>query len=130
MPDMKPLKDYTGRYQDSNQDFFVDVKFRDSTELQLEIAFQGFDCQMWALEHYQGDIFLCIHTSFSDLAKRAIFTFLDEDYFQLIFRQNESGEIDRLSWLHDEGVPAEEQFYMKTSVSHGYSIQRSVLKTL
>ncbi len=118
-PPSKSLKDYTGRYQDLNQDFFVDIKFRENSELELEIAFQGLESQVWALEHYQSDTFLCFNTSFNDLAKRAIFTFLDEDYFQFTFRQNEVGEINKLFWAHDGSVPVEEQFFVKSLPNHG-----------
>lgn len=128
-PPSKPLKDYVGRYQAPDQDFFVDVRFRESVQLQLEIVFQGLESQVWALDHYQCDTFLCFNTSFNDLAKRAIFTFLDEDYFQFTFRQNDAGEIDRLFWVHDGSVPADEQFFVKTSENHEYSIQRPILKT-
>lgn len=128
-PPSKPLSDYIGRYQDPNQGFIIEVKFHAGAELKLEIAFQGLDSQVWALEHYQEDTFLCFHTSFNDLAQRAIFTFLDEDYFKFTFRTNEDGNIDRLFWAHDGNVPAEEQFLVKTSVSPVHSIQRPILKT-
>ncbi|KAI1151720.1 putative D-aminoacylase [Nemania diffusa] len=129
IPPSKPLREYIGRYQDSNLNFFVDVNFKEGNESQLQISFQGRESQTWALDHYQGDTFLCFNTSFNDLAKRAIFTFLDEDYFQFTFRHDEASDMDRLFWAHDGSLPADEQFFVKVTGIVENSVQRPILKT-
>lgn len=128
-PCSKPLKQYIGRYRSPDQDFFIDVGFRDRDQSKLQIAFQGLDSQLWSLDHYQGDTFLCFNTSFNDLARRAIFTFLDEDYFQFKFGSNEADDVDKLFWAHDGSLPADEQFFVKVTLDPQYQAQRPILKT-
>ncbi|KAI0465878.1 putative D-aminoacylase [Xylaria cf. heliscus] len=130
IPLSRPFEDYIGRYQDPNRSFFVDVNFKAGRESQLQISFQGRESQTWALDHYHGDTFLCFNTSFNDLAKRAIFTFLDEDYFQFTFCNDGTGEMTRLYWAHDGNIPAEEQFFLKVTGSVRNSFQRPILKNL
>lgn len=112
-PRSRPLEDYVGRYQDPDQEFHVDVEINKEDPTQLVIYFQGLESQAWVLTHYHADIFL-FPLSFNELAKRAKFTFVDQDYFLFKFQfGTETGDV-RLYWAHDPVVSAEEQFFVKS----------------
>lgn len=59
----------------------------------LVIYFQGLESQAWALTHYHADMFL-FPLSFNEHAKRAMFTFVDQDYFLFKFQfLTETGDV-------------------------------------
>ncbi|KAJ5641057.1 D-aminoacylase [Penicillium herquei] len=114
-----PLEKYVGRYQDPRQAFHVDAKINTDDTTKLDISFQSLDSQVWTLTHYHDDTFL-LPMSFNELAKRAIFTFVDEDYFLFTFKFiAETGEV-RLYWAHDPIVPADEQYFVKAAKEEGF----------
>ncbi len=130
IPMPRSLQDYVGKYRSPTQDFFIDVKtkVKEDNTTQLVLKFQGLDSQTWNLSHWEADTFLALKT-FNDWAKRAMFTFGNENFFRFGFQADGAGHVARLYWKLDVNVPADNQFFVKEGIHEESSIQRPVLKS-
>ena len=103
---MKPPKAYTGRYENSIGTFKIDVAI---SGLSLRMWCQGYESVDYELDHHDHDIFTWEVIRNEDI-KRAMFPRWYEGFHIIKFLANADGQIDRLSWGHDEAVPQGEVF--------------------
>ena len=112
----KHISKYAGTYRALDRDFLLEIDVKNSAKQQLEVRFQGLDSQRGDLNHYQENTFL-LPISFNELSKRAMFTFLNEGLFPFTFEGDSAEKIDKVYWAQDAAVPAEEQFFVRSSGS-------------
>lgn len=72
----------------------------------LSWLIQGLETEKFPLEHYQGDSFTWLLPR-NQLSKRGRWVRSDQDatFWKVEFSVGESGEIEKLTWAHDSGVP-------------------------
>ena len=101
----KKLDAYAGRYYNEIRDFFIEITINHRLN-SLQLAFQGLDSQVWAMEHYHHDSFLWLMTR-DEAASRAKFTINPETLYKFDFQTDRHGVVDSLLWAHDSIGPAE-----------------------
>ncbi|KAK4455293.1 putative D-aminoacylase [Podospora aff. communis PSN243] len=104
------LDDYVGNYFGLGGLFKLQIRRRDA-DGELEMLFQGLESQAWPLTHYEHDTFTWLQP-FNEQARRARFNFAGPDIFKLKFmagKENAGGEIDRVCWMQEPGLPEEDQ---------------------
>lgn len=74
-------------------------------------ALQGLESEKFRLEHYEHNVFTWLQPR-DELAKRGRWVDQGAAFWKVDFRMDDAGEIDRLMWVHDVGVPAVE--YIKS----------------
>lgn len=74
-------------------------------------ALQGLESEKFRLEHYVHDVFTWLQPR-NELAKPGRWMDQGAAFWEVDFRTNDAGEIDRLMWVHETGVPAVE--YIKS----------------
>ncbi|KAL8704249.1 MAG: hypothetical protein Q9201_002595 [Fulgogasparrea decipioides] len=110
--EQRRLDEYVGKYLEEAHNWVIEIRKKDDEC--LEVLFQGLESQKWALTHYEGDTFLWL-ASREEQAKRCRMTTypLVANHFKLIFQANKEGEVDRVCWPHEAGVPVDLQRFMK-----------------
>ena len=100
----RSLDDYVGTYWDAPHVFKI-VVFTDEDKLYW--ALQGLDSEKFRLDHYEQDIFTWLQPR-NELAKRGRWVDQGAPFWKVCFKANETGHVDKLTWVHDIGVPAVE----------------------
>jgi len=102
----KPLSDYVGTYWDKDNIFKIVVTLEGDT---LSWALQGLDSEKFKLTHYEDDTFTWLQPR-NELSKRGRWVGSDQgpEFWKAQFKANSEGIIDKLYWVHDNGVPAVE----------------------
>ncbi|KAH6848208.1 beta-lactamase/transpeptidase-like protein [Chaetomium sp. MPI-CAGE-AT-0009] len=103
-PDL--LSAYAGTYWDSLHIVKVVVTAENG---HLYWALQGLESEKFRLTHYHDDTFTCLCPR-NELSRRGRWVGSDQGpgFWKVEFRTSEGGEVDRLCWAHDNGVPADE----------------------
>ncbi|KAM3539820.1 hypothetical protein ARSEF1564_007261 [Beauveria bassiana] len=110
----KALGEYVGRYKHATMDWFIDVRLR--ADRQLEVVFMGLDSQAWAMEYYEADTFLWLASRGEQARRGRMTTYpLVANHFKLEFMADAQGQIDRLCWAHEVGLPLSQQCFLKAS---------------
>jgi Domain of unknown function (DUF3471) len=104
----RKLLEYVGTYWDSIHVFKIEVTVEQGV---LHCALQGLESEKFRLEHYEHNVFTWLQPR-DELAKRGRWVDQGAAFWKVDFRMDDAGEIDRLMWVHDVGVPAVE--YIKS----------------
>ncbi|TRX89229.1 hypothetical protein FHL15_009927 [Xylaria flabelliformis] len=103
----KALASYTGRYRHPSRNWTIHIRIQSS---QLEVLFQGLESQAWRLHHYESNTFLWLADREEQARRGRMTTYpLVPSHFKLTFQENSVGQIDRLIWAHETGVPLDQQ---------------------
>ncbi|KAI0106419.1 beta-lactamase/transpeptidase-like protein [Nemania sp. FL0031] len=97
---------YCGRYFNSIQNWFIDIKL-DAEKESLYLQFLGLDDEKYYLRHYHHDTFNW-NLTYDELVKRGQYI-RDYEYYKLAFEIDGTGEVS-LRWKHDKLVPDGELF--------------------
>lgn len=99
----KPLEYYVGTYWDDHRFVKIEVTLEDGT---LQWLIQGLEAEKFPLKHHQDDTFTWLLTR-NELSKRGRWVGEDQDasFWKVHFEVNGSGQIHKLIWAHDRGVP-------------------------
>lgn len=100
----KPLEEYLGTYWDDLNIFKIEVTLESG---KLFWLIQGLETEKFPLEHYQGDTFIWLQKR-NELSRRGRWVGADQNaaFWKVEFQANGNGQIKRLVWAHDGGVPA------------------------
>ena len=110
----RELGEYVGHYVDEAHHGWVIEVQQSGGRQELEVLFQGLESQKWALSHYEGDTFLWLAEREEQAKRGRMVTYpLAANHFKLIFQAGEKGEIERLCWPHEAGVPVDAQYFVK-----------------
>ena len=114
MKQYRELGEYVGRYVDeAHHGWVIEVQKSKGRE-GLDVLFQGLESQKWALNHYEDDTFLWLAEREEQAKRGRMVTYpLVANHFKLIFQAGEKGQIERLCWPHEAGVPMDEQCFVK-----------------
>ena len=105
----KKLEDYIGTYWDAIHVVKIEVSMEDGN---LYWALQGLRSEKFSLEHYEHDTFTWLQPR-NELARRGRWVDQGADFWKLRFEANNDGQVEKVFWVHDIGVPAVE--YKKTA---------------
>ncbi|KAG6990993.1 hypothetical protein G7Y79_00059g091780 [Physcia stellaris] len=100
----KKLEEYIGTYWDAIHVVKIEVSLEEGN---LHWALQGLPSEKFSLEHYENDTFTWLQPR-NELAKRGRWVDQGADFWKLRFEANSDGEIEKVFWVHDVGVPAVE----------------------
>ncbi|KAJ8125688.1 hypothetical protein O1611_g7950 [Lasiodiplodia mahajangana] len=102
----RELGSYVGTYWDHHHIFKIVITEEDG---QLYWAFQGLDSEKFLLSHYEHDVFTWLQPR-NELSQRGRWVGPDQglSFWKVDFRIGEDGKPDRLFWVHDNDVPADE----------------------
>ncbi|KAI0872908.1 putative D-aminoacylase [Hypoxylon argillaceum] len=107
----KALASYTGCYRHPSRDWNIHIRPQGG---QLEVLFQGLESQAWRLHHYESDTFLWLADREEQARRGRMTTYpLVPSHFKLAFQENAVGQIDRLVWTHEAGVPPDQQCFFR-----------------
>nr|POE77996.1 hypothetical protein CFP56_09637 [Quercus suber] len=108
------LDDCIGMYWDAAHVFKIVV---DADGKSLYWAFQGLESEKFRLTHYEHDTFTWLQPR-NELSRPRRWVGTDQGllYWKIQFHMDPSGEVVRLSWVHDTGVPAVD--YWKEAPGH------------
>ncbi|GKT44803.1 uncharacterized protein ColSpa_04984 [Colletotrichum spaethianum] len=110
----RSLRSYTGRYHNSIDNWFIDVKVDGNT---LVFEFLGRLDERYTLRHYHYDTFVW-NLSYDETVKRGQYV-RSHPYYRFKFEAEPEGEkINGLRWIHDDSVPNGEFFY-RSEQKHG-----------
>ncbi|KAL9611298.1 MAG: hypothetical protein Q9167_004062 [Letrouitia subvulpina] len=98
----KKLEEYVGIYWDAIHVVKIEVSLEDGT---LHWALQGLPSEKFSLNHYEDDTFTWLKPR-NELAKRVRWVDQGAEFWKLRFEAGNDGQIERLFWVHDIGVPA------------------------
>lgn len=99
----KNLEDYVGTYWDAIHVVKIEISLEDGT---LYWALQAFTSEKFSLDHYQHDTFTWLQPR-DELAKRGRWVDQGAEFWKLRF-ESKDGQIEKLFWVHEIGVPAME----------------------
>jgi len=102
----KSLEEYVGTYWNDIHIFKIVVTLEDG---KLFWALQGLDSEKFLLNHYEDDIFTWLAPR-NELSSRGRWVGPDQgpEFWKIQFKVGTDGRINRLYWMHDNGVPADE----------------------
>jgi len=103
---VKPLRKYTGRYQNKNRNFRLDISINGDG---LRMTVQGFPHVYYDLYHYNFNVFAWDCDRDAE-TKAIIFPQADIGYHKVVFGSDWKGEIKNLTWAYDGAVPKGEIF--------------------
>jgi CubicO group peptidase (beta-lactamase class C family) len=108
----RPLNEYTGRYQNRIQNFFIDITVGEDRELRM--CFQGMESEVFRLRHYHFDEFVW-NESHDETAKRGRFESRPLNSYKIRFESKEKSDsqgkgIDCLIWKLDDNMKTGEVF--------------------
>ncbi|KAI1125896.1 beta-lactamase/transpeptidase-like protein [Nemania abortiva] len=103
----QPLESYCGRYSNSIQNWFIDIKL-DTEKGALYLEFLGLADEKYYLKHYHYNTFNW-NLTYDELVKRGQYI-RDYEYYKLAFEMDDAGQISSLRWKHDKSVPEGELF--------------------
>ena len=110
----RELGEYVGHYVDEAHHGWVIEVQKSGGRQELDVLFQGLESQRWALSHYEGDTFLWLADREEQAKRGRMVTYpLVANHFKMIFQAGEKGEIARLCWPHEAGVPVDAQYFVK-----------------
>ena len=114
------FRQYTGRYWNSIQNFFIDIAEKDG---KLYVSFQGRDADTFELFPYQEDSFYWKLT-YDEAVKLARYPNYWKDYYILSFDSDchaaignsahEGEKFTCLRWKHDETMQGDGEVFVKT----------------
>ncbi|KAI0440687.1 beta-lactamase/transpeptidase-like protein [Xylaria telfairii] len=121
IPGTKPrsLELYCGRYFNSIQNWFIDIK-EDMERKGLYFEFLGLRDERYYLKHYHHDTFNW-NLTYDELVKRGQYI-RDYEYYKLAFEMGNTGEACSLRWKHDKSVPTGELFCKSWNLENRWRI--------
>ncbi|KAI1324631.1 putative D-aminoacylase [Xylariaceae sp. FL0255] len=110
----RPLEGYIGRYRHSKRNWILEIRPSKGGD-GLEVLFQGQESQAWTLHHYEADTFTWLAGREEQAQRGRMVTYpLVASHFKLMFQgASPSGDIDRIVWAHEAGVPAADQCFFR-----------------
>jgi hypothetical protein len=102
----RDLSSYAGTYWDRLHLVKVVVTVEDNN---LYWALQGLKSEKFRLTHYEDDIFTWLQPR-NELSRRGRWVGTDQgpSFWKVEFKAGQDGKPDRLYWVHDNDVPADE----------------------
>ena len=102
----RTLEDYVGTFWDDIRAVKIVITLEDG---QLCRALQGLDSEKFPLTRYEHDSFTWLQPR-NELSRRGRWVGYDQtaDFWRVDFRAGKDGKIDKLLWVHDAGVAAQE----------------------
>ncbi|KAH6637208.1 putative D-aminoacylase [Chaetomium tenue] len=105
-PTSRPFEGYGGHYYNSIGNLCLQIKFEEG---KLSLLFQGLLSEAYALHHLDSDTFHW-HIHYNEDVRRARFTVMDANFYQIKFIATTGGAIDQLIWAHEPDIPEGEVF--------------------
>lgn len=102
----RKLETYVGTYWDHLHIFKIVVTEENG---KLYWALQGLESEKFVLSHYEDDVFTWLQPR-NELSRRGRWVGPDQgpSFWKVEFKVGEDGKPDRLFWVHDNDVPADE----------------------
>ncbi|KAK3377155.1 beta-lactamase/transpeptidase-like protein [Lasiosphaeria ovina] len=110
-PASRPFEDYAGDYYNLIGNLRLQVKH---DEGKLSLLFQGLPSEAYALHRLDSDTFHW-HVPHNEDIKRARFTVMDANFYQIKFVAATGGKIDQLVWAHEPDISEGEVFTKRKS---------------
>ena len=82
----------------------IEVSIEDDTPYW---ALQRLPSEQFSFDHYENDTFIFLRPR-NELAKRGRWVDQGAEFWKLRFQANNDGQIEKVFWIHDIGVPAVE----------------------